>query len=65
MITFLIFANLYMWLWDTFDAKAQGEVYIIRKEYYGAKVRIRVIFEDIAFYSKQIEIIWHVYVINL
>ena len=38
LITFLIFANLYMWLWETMDAKAQGEYDNIQKKYYGEKV---------------------------
>ena len=38
LVTFLIFANLYLWFWETLDAKAQGEISHVRKEYYGEEV---------------------------
>ena len=38
LITFLIVANLSLWLWETMEAKATGEYYHIRKKYYGAEV---------------------------
>ena len=38
LITFLIVANLSLWLWETMEAKASGEYYHIRKTYYGAEV---------------------------
>jgi hypothetical protein len=38
LITFLIVANLSLWLWETMEAKAVGEYYHIRKKYYGPEV---------------------------
>ena len=38
LVTFLIFENLYLWFWETLDAKAQGEISHVRKEYYGEEV---------------------------
>jgi len=38
LITFLIVANLSLWLWETMEAKATGEYYHIRKKYYGAEL---------------------------
>ena len=43
LITFLIFANLYMWLWETLDSKAQGEYYHARKKYYGEQVHFSLV----------------------
>ena len=38
MLTFLIVANLSLWMWETMEAKAEGEYYEIRKKYYGSEV---------------------------
>ena len=47
MLTFLIFANLYMWLWETLDSKVQGEVYTIRTKYYGKQVQFEYLYLEI------------------
>ena len=44
LITFLIVANLSLWLWETMEAKASGEYYHIRKTYYGAEVAKLIIY---------------------
>ena len=63
LITFLIFANLYMWLWETLDSKAQGEYYHARKKYYGEQVHFSLVSYFSNLYRDIKKIVHHMYTI--